>query len=77
MIEKEVEERIARALRDATVSARGDDHRMDIRVVSPDFEGLTRVKQQQLVYAAISDLIGAGRLHAVSIQALTPAQARG
>ena len=61
MIEREVEERIARALRDATVSARGDDHRMDIRVVSPDFEGLTRVKQQQLVYAAISDLIGAGR----------------
>jgi len=77
MIEREVEERIAGALREAVVTATGDDHRMDIRVVSPAFEGLSRVKQQQLVYAAIADLIGAGRLHAVSIQALTPGQARG
>jgi acid stress-induced BolA-like protein IbaG/YrbA len=77
VIEKEVEERIVRSFPDAEVEARGDDHRMDIRVVSGAFAGLSRVKQQQLVYAAISDLISAGRLHAVTIAALTPGQARG
>lgn len=77
MIERDVEERVAKALADASVTARGDDHRMEIRVVSSAFEGLSRVKQQQLVYAAIAELISTGRLHAVSIHALTPEQARG
>ena len=75
MIEREVETRVAAAIAGARVSARGDDHRMDVRVVSDAFAGLSRVKKQQLVYAAIAELIAQGRLHAVSIQALTPAEA--
>ena len=75
MIERDVEALIAAAIVGARVTARGDDHRMEIQVVADAFAGLSRVKKQQLVYAAIAELIADGRLHAVSIQALTPAEA--
>jgi acid stress-induced BolA-like protein IbaG/YrbA len=74
-IERDVESRIEAAIEGAQVSARGDDHRMEIRVISPAFEGLSRVARQQRVYAAITDLISAGQLHAVTIRALAPAEA--
>jgi acid stress-induced BolA-like protein IbaG/YrbA len=45
---------------------------MEIAVASAAFEGLSRVKRQQLVYAAIDELIKAGDLHAVTINASTP-----
>ena len=47
-----------------------------VRVVSERFEGLSKVKRSQLVYAALSEPIRDGRLHSVSIQALTPEEAR-
>ena len=72
MIEREVALRIESAIADAAVTASGDGSRMQIRVVSPAFAGLSRVRKQQLVYAAIAELIAAGELHAVTIQALTP-----
>jgi len=74
MIEREVEDRIESAITGAKVAASGDGSRMQIRVESAAFAGLSRVKQQQLVYAAIADLISEGRLHAVTIQASTPAE---
>jgi acid stress-induced BolA-like protein IbaG/YrbA len=74
-IERDVESRIGAAIAGARVTARGDDHRMEIRVVADVFAGLSRVKKQQLVYAAIAELIAGNRLHAVSIQALTPVEA--
>lgn len=46
-----------------------------LTVVSDAFEGLTPVKKQQLVYAAINDLIASGEVHAVdSMKTLTKAQ---
>ena len=47
-----------------------------VRVVSDQFEGLSKVKRSQLVYAALSEPIRDGRLHSVSIQALTPEEAQ-
>jgi len=40
----------------ATVRAAGPGH-FELRVVAKAFEGLSRVKQQQLVYGAIADLL--------------------
>ena len=37
--------------------------------------GLRPVRRQQLVYAAVNDLIRDGSLHAINIKALTPAEA--
>lgn len=57
---------------DAQVDAAVDGNRAQIIVVSSEFEGLSRVKRQQAVYACIDHLIADGTLHAVSIRALTP-----
>lgn len=74
-------EEIAAAIRQritgADVNVVVDGNRALITVVSAAFENLTRVKKQQQVYACIEDYIRDGRLHAVTIRALTPAEAGG
>jgi len=76
-----VNEAIAAAIRariaDADVDVLVDGNRALITVVSTAFENLSRVKKQQLVYACIEDYISDGRLHAVTIRALTPAESGG
>lgn len=71
MNEKIVED-VRRRIPDAEVEAAVDGNRAQIVVVSREFEGLSRVKRQQAVYACIDHLIADGTLHAVSIRALTP-----
>ncbi|MGL6161104.1 BolA family protein [Microbulbifer sp.] len=46
-----------------------------VTVVSSAFAGLSRLKKQQLVYAALGDKIADGTLHAVQMQTLTPEEA--
>lgn len=41
-------------------------------MVSPDFEGLSPVKKQQMVYGTVTDRITSGELHALTIKAYTP-----
>ncbi len=74
MIADDVKTRVAQAIVPSEVTARGDASRMEVVVVSPAFEGVSRVKKQQLVYAAIAELIRDGALHAVTIRAYTPAE---
>lgn len=72
-----IEAAIRSRLTDADVDVRLDGNRALITVVSAAFENLSRVKKQQLVYACIEDYIREGTLHAVTIRALTPAEAGG
>lgn len=72
MIAEEVKSRLEEAFPDSRVEADGDGSRMEIRVESAAFDGLPRVKREQLVYAAVNELIKAGQLHAVTIVATTP-----
>ena len=74
MIADEVQTRVGQAISSSQVTARGDASRMEIVVVSSAFEGVSRVRKQQLVYAAIAEMIGSGALHAVTIRAYTPAE---
>lgn len=68
LIEARLRERIA----DADVSASGEGNRVHVRVASPAFAGLSRVRRQQLVYGAIDDLIRAGTVHAVTMETRAP-----
>jgi acid stress-induced BolA-like protein IbaG/YrbA len=74
VIADEVKTLVAKAIVPSEVTARGDASRMEVVVISPAFEGVSRVKKQQLVYAAIAELIRNGALHAVTIHAYTPAE---
>ena len=59
---------------DVTVSPAGPGH-YEVRVVSSAFEGLNRVKQQQLVYGAIAELMSGQNapVHAIDkMECLTP-----
>ena len=65
-------DRIRDHLGDAQVEVTGEGNRFDLRVTSAAFKGLSRVRQQQLVYEAIGDLIRDGAVHAVTIHAEEP-----
>lgn len=56
----------------ATVQGGGD--RFEILVVAETFEGLSKVRRQQQVYACINEQIASGNIHAVTIHTYTPAE---
>lgn len=68
--------RIEAALPDAEVQVEdltgGGDH-FRAEVVSPKFEGLSRIEQHQLVYGVFGDEVG-GAIHALSIKTSTPGE---
>lgn len=61
---------------DAEVEIHADGNHFQVAVTSPAFTGLNRVRRQQLVYEAIGELIRDGSVHAVTIRAVTPEEAR-
>ena len=52
----------------------GESGKYEAIVISPEFEGLTMVKEHQMVYATVNEHIASGALHALSIKAYTPAE---
>ena len=50
----------------------GDGDHYRARIVSTAFRGLTRLKQHQLVYAALKGRVG-GELHALALETVAPA----
>ena len=73
-LEAEVEARILDALPGSEVEVAIEGNRALIRVTSGRFEGLSRVRRHQSVYACIRGFIADGSLHAVSIDAATAAE---
>jgi stress-induced morphogen len=70
----EIEALIKSAIPDAQVTIEdlaGDGDHYAATVVSPAFKGLSRVKQHQLVYAALQGRMG-GALHALALQTSAP-----
>ena len=50
----------------------GDGDHYRARIISPAFAGLPRVRQHQLVYAALKGKMG-GSLHALALETSAPA----
>jgi len=74
MAAEQIEALIKAALPDADVTIRdlaGDGDHYAARVVSPSFEGLSRIKQHQAVYAALGGRVG-GELHALQLETAVP-----
>ena len=68
-----IEQSIAAHLRCEHLQVAGDGHHWEALVVSAAFEGLPKVRQHQLVYAALGDRMRE-EIHALSMTTLTPAQ---
>ena len=68
-----IEQSIAAGLPCEHLQVSGDGQHWDAVIVSAAFEGLTKVKQHQLVYAALGERMKS-EIHALSMTTLTPAQ---
>ena len=60
------------------LEVRGDGQHFEAVIVSPEFEGLSRIKRHQRVYGVLGDRMRE-EIHALSMTTLTPAEwsARG
>jgi acid stress-induced BolA-like protein IbaG/YrbA len=67
-IKKLIEDGIANA--EAIVT--GDGGKYEATVISTAFEGLSMLKEHQLVYKTVNVQIASGELHALTIKAYTP-----
>ena len=54
------------------VHVSGDGSHFQVIAVGEMFDGMSRVKKQQSVYAPLMEYIADNRIHALSIRALTP-----
>ena len=54
------------------VIVNGDGSHFQVVVVGAMFEGMSRGKQQQTIYAPLMEYIADNRIHALSIKAYTP-----
>ena len=72
-----LEEALAAAFPDARIDVTdlaGDGDHYRARIVSEAFRGVPRVRQHQMVYAALKGRVG-GELHALALETLAPPQA--
>lgn len=69
MLETDViKQRIEDGIEGATAEVSGDGYKYEAVVTSSAFEGLNTMKQHQMVYATVNDLITSGELHALSLK---------
>jgi acid stress-induced BolA-like protein IbaG/YrbA len=68
---RSIEESIRAGLPCTHLAVRGDGAHFEAVIVSPRFEGLTRVRQHQLVYAALGERMRS-EIHALSMQTYSP-----
>ena len=66
-----IETSIRAGLECTHVEVQGDGAHFEAVIVSPRFAGLARVRQHQLVYAALGDRMRS-EIHALSMKTLTP-----
>jgi acid stress-induced BolA-like protein IbaG/YrbA len=69
----EVRGYIAAQLGCSLLEVEGDGQHFFATIVSAEFEGLSRIKRHQRVYAALGDRMRA-QIHALSMKTLTPAE---
>jgi acid stress-induced BolA-like protein IbaG/YrbA len=66
-----IEQSIRAGLACTHLEVSGDGAHFDAVIVSPSFMGLTRVRQHQLVYAALGDRMRE-EIHALSMKTFSP-----
>jgi acid stress-induced BolA-like protein IbaG/YrbA len=70
---QQVQDFIAAGLPCQALSVEGDGRHFFATIVSAEFEGLSRVRRHQRVYAALGDRMRE-QIHALSMKTLTPAE---
>ncbi|QBF82447.1 BolA family transcriptional regulator [Shewanella maritima] len=71
---KEIEQLVLAAIDVEEVHVTQDGSHYKVIAVGEMFDGMSRVKQQQTIYAPLSEHIASGALHALTIKTFTPTQ---
>jgi stress-induced morphogen len=77
MSKADLEAALVQGFPDAEIEVRdlaGDGDHYSARIVAAAFKGLSRVRQHQLVYAALGGRMG-GELHALALETSAPPEA--
>ncbi len=72
MLVDEIKALIERGVPNSEAIVNGDGGKYEATVISECFEGMSMVKEHQLVYSAVKSQIASGALHALSIKTFTP-----
>ncbi|MCB1691934.1 MAG: BolA/IbaG family iron-sulfur metabolism protein [Pseudomonadales bacterium] len=75
MDETEIRSILEGGLGAGEIRLQSEGNKLMLLIVSPKFDGLSRVKRQQLVYGLLNDKISSGEIHAVSMRCLAPGEA--
>ena len=75
MNETEIRQILEEGLNDVAIEMQAEGNKLMLRLVGDVFEGLNRVKRQQLVYGLLNEKISSGEIHAVSMSCLTKDEA--
>lgn len=70
----EIKEILQAALALDEVHVKGDGSHFEVIAVSDIFDGMSRVKKQQTIYAPLTEQLRTNAIHALSIKTLTPAE---
>lgn len=70
----EVKALLESSINNCEVVAEGEGCNFQVVVVTSEFEGLSTVKRQQLVYSHLQEAISSGAIHAVTMKTYTPEQ---
>jgi stress-induced morphogen len=71
---KEVTNLITKKLPNSKVlveNIKGNDH-LQVTVIAPEFNGLSLIKQHQLVYSALKEELASEAIHALALKTSTP-----
>lgn len=74
MDETEIRALLSGGLGECEIQMQIDGARLGVLIVADAFEGLSRVKRQQLVYGLLNEKIASGEIHAVSMRCVTPGE---
>ena len=74
MDENEIKALLQAGLGDAQIELVSEGNKIGLRLIGSVFEGLNRVKRQQLVYGILDEKIKTGEIHAVTMTCQTPAE---
>lgn len=65
---------VEKAIPDSKADITGDGSKFEAHVVSPAFEGQSKINRHKMVYAVLNEHIVSGAIHALTIKAFTPAE---
>jgi acid stress-induced BolA-like protein IbaG/YrbA len=68
----QVKQLLDEALQLAEIHVKGEGSHYEVVAVDACFDGMSRVKKQQYIYAPLMEYIQRNDIHAVSIKAFTP-----